>query len=120
MRNFDVIFSRRCPCFASMLSEGLRTQRVNYSTVLLSDFVSSRIAFAFVIETFEHSGTILFTCFSHLVLIFAFDDTVCCHYQKRLFFTCKSGENGLLIRKCYRCYRKTVERLLYNFQLPVC
>ena len=87
MRNFDVSFTRCCPCFLSLLTEALyNSKRKNDTSVLLSDYVSSRYEKTFAIETFIQSGTILFTCFQHLLQIFCFDFKLCYHYQKRSYF----------------------------------
>ena len=117
MKIFEVSFTRCCPCFLELLKEALyESDRKKDTSALMYQYVSSRYEGGFVTETYVCSATILFSCFSHLLQIFCFDFIYCNHYQKRTYFTVLYKENNLCaVRKCYAYYRKSVQRLLYNF-----
>ena len=112
MRNFDVIYARCFPCFQYALFEAIhQSEKLNNTSILLSDYVSTRSPFLFLIETFECAGTVLFTCFSHLIKVFDFEYRNCYRYMKKSYFSAVFNENTIMVRNCYDCYRKTVEKL---------
>ena len=66
MKIFDVSFARCCPCFLNLMKEAFyECDRKNDTSVLLYDYRC--YIGGFVTETFATSGTILFSCFSHLL-----------------------------------------------------
>ena len=90
--------------FKSLLFEAIHGKgRKNDTSVLLSDYTSNRATFLFLIETFEQSGTILFTCFSHLLQIFCFDYHLCEHFRKRAYFC--AVYHGTIIRTGITCMK---------------
>ena len=71
MKNVDVSFARCCPCFISLLKEAIYDSKPkNDTSILLFDYIVSLYEKAFATETFVKSGTILFTCFEHLLETF--------------------------------------------------
>ena len=121
MRNVEVLLACYCPCFESVLCDAIPGDgRKHNISVLLSDYVSLRSPQMFLIETFEHNGTVLFTCFQHLLRVFDFDYFRCYHSTKKTYFPMESRGNIPLIQKCYDCYRKFLQKLLCNYQVFYC
>ena len=72
MRIFYVLFARCCPCFLHLVKEALYADQKNDTSVLLYDYISACYEGGFVMETYVVSGTIFFSCFSHLLQTFCF------------------------------------------------
>ena len=85
MRIFEISLARCCPCFEQFLFDAIHVHKRG-ACVLISDFISTRFQETFLIETLEHIGTILFTCFKHLLRVFDFDYRKCYHYKKGHIF----------------------------------
>ena len=117
------MFVHCCPCFIEVISSAMvLDEHPCFPSVEFGDFVSYEVDFSIVIETFEKSGIMLFTCLTHLVSCFAFDtDTCFCYFKKgtKTFFTCKAEYDRESIRKCHVCYNKSIKKLLGNSSLFV-
>ena len=86
-----------------------------YTTVEFCDFVKDRNKGTFATEVFPCSGVILFTCVPGLVNVFLFDNLICLHYYKRAFSTYKFEDDITVMKKCHKCYRRSLAALLRNF-----
>ena len=68
-------------------------------------------------DFFIDKETILFTCFNDLVTTFASDKKNCLCCNRRNFFSCNVSDDRTILRKSYRCYWKSLKKLLVNFSL---
>ena len=100
-------------CISDMLS--LDNFRFNYSTVLIHDYVVSEKdpLHSFLIEAFSNKSAILFTSEEHLLNVVMFDTYYCPHYDKDTYFTARLSDHWFhSIKKCYKCYRLCLKKLL--------
>ena len=118
MKTFEVIFVRCCPFFVYFISDAMRLDNCPcFTSIEFVDFVKSSKQGSFVAETFTMFGTILITCFNDLVTSFAFDKKICLCYNRETCFSCKVSDDRTILRKCCRCYWKSLKKLLVIFSL---
>ena len=115
MAIFDVNFIFSCPCFVADWFEALSMNfKFNFQYISFVQRRSKKMDH--IVENFFDSSSILITCFEHLYELMVFDTYHnCLHYNSRTYFQMVVDSIQVPKRKCYRCYRESIKKLLKYF-----
>ena len=120
MTVYDVEFVFSCPYFIDILSVALNSGIQKNFEVACFLYHNTHKKKNYQAENFLETKSLFVSCFDHLSDAMYFDSGVCLHYNRRTFFQLIVKNSDLPVRKCYKCYRRTVKKLLKLYPRFVC
>ena len=110
MAIFDIDFVFSYPYFVPDVLNAIERSTKNFEIGAFGN--RNHVLTSLEIHKFKNEKSMFICCFDHLLDSMHFGTKSCLHYYRRVFFRMLHDNSPYKIKKCYRCYRRSIRSIL--------